>query len=108
MAVFFEANGCWRLSWINRPMTRPLTGERIDLTSSGVIEHVAFSACVVVVDLISIFDAAVERRLSEIPSSEKCHRGVLDATNYIMALLRRATISVPVCINSMTAFALNG
>ena len=76
MAVFFEANGCWRLSWINRPMTRPLTGERIDLTSSGVIEHGTFSACVVLVDLISIFDAAVERRLSEIPSSEKNVIGV--------------------------------
>ena len=108
MAVFFEANGCWRLSWINRPMTRPLTGERIDQASSGVIEHVALSACVVLVDLISIFNAAVERRLRETPPLQKCHRGVLDATNYIMALLRRATISVPVCINNITAFALNG
>ena len=100
------AAGDW--GWINTPMTRPLKYERIDQASSGVIEHGAFGACVVLVDLISILDAAVERRLSEIPSSKKCHRGVLNATNYIMALLRRSTISVPVCINSMTAFALNG
>ena len=61
--------------WINRPMTRPLTGERIDLTSSGVIEHGAFSACVVLVDLISIFNAAVERRLSETPPLQKMSSG---------------------------------
>ena len=46
-------------------MTRPLTYERIDQISSGVIEHGALSASVVLADLISIFDAAVERRLTE-------------------------------------------
>lgn len=46
-------------------MTRPLTGERIDQTSSGVIERGALSACVVLVGLMSIFDAAVKCRLSK-------------------------------------------
>ena len=68
------AAGDW--GWINTPMTRPLTYERIDQASSGVIEHGAFGACVVLVDLISILDAAVERRLSEIPSSKKNVIGV--------------------------------
>lgn len=52
-------------------MTRPLTGESIDQTSSGVIEHGALSTCVVLVGLISIFDAALEGRLIENPFSVK-------------------------------------
>ena len=67
------AAGDW--GWINTPMTRPLTYERIDQASSGVIEHVALSACVVLVDLISIFNAAVERRLRETPPLQKMSSG---------------------------------
>lgn len=68
-------------------MTRPLKGERVDQTSPGVIEHgaQAHSTCVVLVGLISIFDAAVEGRLSENLSSEN-NIGIY-IKNYIESLL---------------------
>ena len=71
-------------------MTRPLTGERIDQTSSGVIEHGALSTCVELVGLISIFDAAVEGRLSENLFSVKKYQ-VDCITKYVAYFLIRAS-----------------
>ncbi|WP_156486644.1 hypothetical protein [Synechococcus sp. MIT S9504] len=84
-----EAHRCLGLGWINGPMHRPLTGERMEKVFLGLMTFGGLNACVVLAVAILLFESVAEHRRRNRLAIAKDGKSITDATKNLMPLLRQ-------------------